>query len=258
MAKKIIFFLFVFFFLFFFNSINIKAQDLNSENNSFLSISNLEFDFNCGFANTEYNKCCSSFKETIEKNQEKLLAWSSFDNIFNNFINNIKEFFIKKISDISIFNLYLLGDRCKTGKEKIINGECFCIDDQYNINNISKKRFERYCEIYFKNNDIHLKKCLNCILQDKYYSAIGCIPFNLDQFINEFLLNRLIGLAGIFAFFCIIYASFMMQSSQGNQEKLKKAQELLTSCIMGLIFIIFSVFILKLIGVDILKLPGLK
>jgi len=48
----------------------------------------------------------------------------------------------------------------------------------------------------------------------------------------------------------------MMQSSQGNPEKLKKAQEMITSCIMGLMLIIFSVFILKLIGVNILKIPG--
>jgi len=47
-----------------------------------------------------------------------------------------------------------------------------------------------------------------------------------------------------------------MQSSQGNPEKLKKSQDMITSCIMGLMLIIFSIFILKLIGVDILKIPG--
>ena len=39
---------------------------------------------------------------------------------------------------------------------------------------------------------------------------------------------------------------------------LKKAQELITSCIMGLMLIIFSIFILRLIGVDILKIPGFE
>jgi len=65
-----------------------------------------------------------------------------------------------------------------------------------------------------------------------------------------------IGLAGLIALLCIIYAAFMIQISSGNPERIKKAQELLTSCIMGLMLIIFSVFILRLIGVDILKIPG--
>jgi hypothetical protein len=46
-------------------------------------------------------------------------------------------------------------------------------------------------------------------------------------------------------------------SSSGDPERLKGGQELLTSAIAGLIMLIFSVFILRVIGVDILKLPGL-
>jgi len=87
---------------------------------------------------------------------------------------------------------------------------------------------------------------------------LGCVPINLANFISNYLLGRMIGLAGLLSLLCIIYSVFMMQTSQGSNEKLKKAQELLTSCILGLIFIIFSVFILKLIGVNILKIPGLS
>ena len=76
------------------------------------------------------------------------------------------------------------------------------------------------------------------------------------RFIEETIFGLGIGLAGMVSLLCIIYAAFTMQSSQGNPEKIKKAQELLTSCIMGLILIIFSVFILRLIGVSILRIPG--
>jgi putative Mn2+ efflux pump MntP len=65
------------------------------------------------------------------------------------------------------------------------------------------------------------------------------------------------GLAGIIAIGCITFAAIQFQLSQGDTEKIKKARELMTSCIMGLILIIFSVFILRVIGVDILQLPGL-
>jgi len=99
--------------------------------------------------------------------------------------------------------------------------------------------------------------CSDCFAKGGYWSGIGCIYFsNWQTFFEKNVFGLLIGLAGIISLFCIIYAAFQIQTSSGNAEKVKKAQELLTSCIMGLMLIIFSVFILKLIGVDILKIPG--
>lgn len=89
-----------------------------------------------------------------------------------------------------------------------------------------------------------------------FWTAIGCIDFKLETFIKEKLFVFGVGLAGIIALLCIIYSAFTLQTAGGNPEKLKKAQEMLTSCIIGLILIIFSVFILKVIGVDILRIPG--
>jgi hypothetical protein len=98
--------------------------------------------------------------------------------------------------------------------------------------------------------------CQTCANGGGVYSGIGCIKTDIKEFIQETLLGMGVGLAGGFALLCIIYAAFQMQSSQGNPEKLKKSQELITSCIMGLMLIIFSVFILRLIGVNILRIPG--
>lgn len=91
-----------------------------------------------------------------------------------------------------------------------------------------------------------------------YWTAIGCIDSNLEGFIQNTIFGWGLGLAGITALLCVIYASFQLQMSANNPEQIKGAQELLTSCITGLIVIIFSVVILRIIGVDLLRIPGLS
>lgn len=85
-------------------------------------------------------------------------------------------------------------------------------------------------------------------------TAIGCIPVNDTNVFMGWILGWAIGIGGGIAFLLIIYASFMVMTSQGNPERLKAGQELLTSAISGLILLIFSVFILRFIGLDILGL----
>ncbi|EKE06396.1 MAG: hypothetical protein ACD_19C00014G0010 [uncultured bacterium] len=88
-------------------------------------------------------------------------------------------------------------------------------------------------------------------------SAIGCIPVgDTNQFMG-WILGWAVGVGGGIAFLLIVYASFMVMTSQGDPARLKAGQELLTSAISGLIMLIFSVFILKFIGVDILELDNL-
>ena len=85
-------------------------------------------------------------------------------------------------------------------------------------------------------------------------TAIGCIPVeNTNEFMG-FILRWAIGIGGGIVFLLIVYASFMIMSSSGDPERLKAGQELLSSSIQGLVLLIFSVFILNFIGVDILKL----
>jgi len=132
--------------------------------------------------------------------------------------------------------------------------QCKCINP-INIDESQYLRaFEALCQR--QTNVGERIDCLNCANRGGVYSGIGCLSTNFKQFIEETIFKLGIGLAGGLSLLCIIYAAFMMQSSQGNPEKLKKAQELITSCIMGLMLIIFSIFILKLIGVDILRIPG--
>lgn len=86
-------------------------------------------------------------------------------------------------------------------------------------------------------------------------TAIGCIHVLGGQAaaLND-ILKWATGVGGGIAFLLMLYAGFMIMTAQGNPERLKAGQELLTSAIAGLIMLIFSVFILKFIGIDILGL----
>lgn len=100
--------------------------------------------------------------------------------------------------------------------------------------------------------------CEACVDGGGYWSSLGCFSGNVSEFITQKILGTGVGVAGGISMLCIMFAAFQMQTSSGNAEKIKKAQELLTNCITGLMVIIFSVLILKIIGIDILKLPGFR
>jgi len=96
-----------------------------------------------------------------------------------------------------------------------------------------------------------------CPIPGSINTAIGCIPTeNLGDFAG-FLLKWGVGIGGGIAFILIVLSGFMIMTASGNPEKLQAGKELMTSAIMGLIMLIFSVFLLKIIGVDILQLPGI-
>lgn len=88
-------------------------------------------------------------------------------------------------------------------------------------------------------------------------TALGCIPVNDTNAFAAWFLKWAIGIAGGVAFLLMLFAGFKIMTASGNPERLQSGRELLTAAISGLILIIFSVFLLKLIGVEIFKLPGL-
>lgn len=95
---------------------------------------------------------------------------------------------------------------------------------------------------------------LKCIAVD---TAIGNISTDPFAFVKS-VLSLLLSLSGGITVVFIIIAGYRLMTSQGNPEAVKAAQEQLTSAIVGFLFIIFSLVILQVIGVDILKIPGFK
>ncbi len=90
-------------------------------------------------------------------------------------------------------------------------------------------------------------------------TALGCISTDATGggFVQS-LLTIIIGLGGGVALLLILYGVFIVTSSAGIPEKLKSGNEIITSAIAGLLFIIMAIFLMNLIGIKILALPGLQ
>lgn len=99
---------------------------------------------------------------------------------------------------------------------------------------------------------------LTCDDEESINTAIGCIPIGDTNSFIGFILGWGIGIGGGIAFLLILLGGFQVMTSNGVPEKVQAGKELITSAITGLVMLIFSVFILRFIGVDILQLPGLK
>jgi len=87
---------------------------------------------------------------------------------------------------------------------------------------------------------------------DELRSKLG-MP-ELTPQINK-VVNYSTGIGGVIAFILIIIGGFQIILSAGNPDRIKAGKEMITSAIAGLLLIIFAVFILRLIGYDILKIP---
>lgn len=86
-------------------------------------------------------------------------------------------------------------------------------------------------------------------------TALGEIPVEKTEFVT-WILKWAIGIGGGVAFILIVFGAFQVITSSGDPDKVKAGKDKITSAVSGLIFIIFSLFLLQLIGVKILNIPG--
>lgn len=119
------------------------------------------------------------------------------------------------------------------------------------------KKLVEHCDIIQNTNQ--KVACVDCISQgEHFYTALGCVPTNIPKFIQEFILQIGLSLAGGLAFLRLIWGAIITMLSSGDPKKLLQGRDVMVSAILGLLLIIFGVVILRFIGVDVLKLPGFK
>lgn len=88
-------------------------------------------------------------------------------------------------------------------------------------------------------------------------TAIGCLPVGDPGVFTGKLLTWGLGIGGGIAFVLMVYAGYMIITSSGMPQRLQAGKELLTSAITGLLLMIFAVFLLRVLGVQVLGIPGL-
>lgn len=83
-------------------------------------------------------------------------------------------------------------------------------------------------------------------------TAIGCINTGSGTDFAEEVIRLGLGLGGGVAFLLMVMAGYMIMTSGGDPKKLAAGKELLTAAIAGLVLIVFGVYLLRVIGVEIL------
>lgn len=90
---------------------------------------------------------------------------------------------------------------------------------------------------------------------DSIWTALGCIKTDTASIVQAILQTGL-SIAGGVALLMFLFAGFMISTAQGEAKRVTDAREMLTSAIIGIIFIVFSVAILQFIGVSVFHIPG--
>lgn len=101
--------------------------------------------------------------------------------------------------------------------------------------------------------------CETCSTKGGLWTAFGCVPYGKDGNFSSIIravLQLGLGIGGGVVVLMVLAGGFILSTSQGDPNRVKEAKEMVTSAVMGLVFVIFSITILRFIGIQILQIPG--
>lgn len=88
-------------------------------------------------------------------------------------------------------------------------------------------------------------------------TAIGCIPTNSLESTASFLFKWAFGIAGGIILLIALGGAYSLMTSSGDQQKLQQVKETFSSIIAGLLLMLFSLILLKVVGANIINIQGL-
>jgi hypothetical protein len=91
-------------------------------------------------------------------------------------------------------------------------------------------------------------------LPDKHYTSVGCLSTDPGQFASQ-MSTFFFSIVGGIAFLYLIYGAGIIATSRADAERLNHGKRVVWGSIIGLLFVLFSVFIIRFI-VTSLGVPG--
>ena len=137
----------------------------------------------------------------------------------------------------------------------------------------------------------NLKECMKCLYPDfvdnpdgslavdpiknqpvqpktgKQFTQLGCIDVGAAGFTDpgaaggvlNIILNRLLfPITGVLSILALIYGSFLVMTAQDEAEQIARGKKWIYGAIIGVVFSFGAILLIRIIGGDILKIPGLN
>lgn len=101
-------------------------------------------------------------------------------------------------------------------------------------------------------------QCNSCISQPRsYWTVLGCLSTDPSgaPFVKS-ILSVVFSVSGGLAFLSVLMGAATVLTSAGDPLRLRAGKDMLTNSLLGLFLIIFSIFLLRVVGVEILRIPG--
>lgn len=89
----------------------------------------------------------------------------------------------------------------------------------------------------------------------KNWTVVGCLDTAPGGFVIQ-IYKVIVSVAAGFALLAFIYGGFVVLTAGGSPEKVSGGKNIIMGAIFGLLLVLFSVFLLRLIGFEIIKIPG--
>ncbi len=99
----------------------------------------------------------------------------------------------------------------------------------------------------------------------KYYTMFGCLDTKLGGFtetgasgaVTQRLLNIVFATVGGISFLTVLFGAYVIMTSRADPNRLNYGRRIVIGAIVGLVFTLSAVFIVNMVGGNILGIPGL-